>query len=180
MKILALFLLTFFPCFLMASDQSPYAGEESRSIKSLSQQEIESLRRGSGMGFAKLAELNHYPGPKHVLELAEHLMLSPSQVAATQSLFDEMQRNAVDLGDQILAAESRLDRAFETGSIHAQMLKSALLEIGELRARLRYVHLEAHIRQKLILKPEQVRKYDAVRGYQGVSHSHDKHSDRQH
>lgn len=180
MKKMALFCLVVIPCVSLASDQSPYAGEELRSIKSLSEQEIESLRRGSGMGFAKLAELNHYPGPKHVLEVADHLMLSPSQAAATQSLFDEMQRQAVALGEQLLAAEYELDEEFEKGSINPQMLKSALLEIGELRAMLRYVHLEAHIRQKLILSPEQVNKYDAVRGYQGSSHNHGEHSDAQH
>ena len=75
----------------LASDLSPYAGEELRSIKSLSSQEIDSLKSGQGMGFAKLAELNHYPGPKHVLELADDLGLTPVQVAETKVLFEEMQ-----------------------------------------------------------------------------------------
>lgn len=69
----------------LAAAQSPYAGEELRSIKSMSPQKIESLLSGRGMGFAKLAELNHYPGPKHVLELADDLDLTPSQVSETKS-----------------------------------------------------------------------------------------------
>jgi hypothetical protein len=176
MNKIALLFLCATPCLSVATDQSPYAGEELRSIKSLSEQEIESLQVGNGMGFAKLAELNHYPGPKHVLELADHLVLSPSQSASTQSLFDEMQRKAVSLGKQLLHAELRLDREFGKGSISPQMLKSALLEIGELRAQLRYVHLEAHLRQRQLLSPEQISKYDAVRGYhstsQGIKHKH--------
>jgi len=52
-------------------DHSPYAGQEKRSIKALSQAQIENFLSGAGMGFAKAAELNHYPGPKHVLELAD-------------------------------------------------------------------------------------------------------------
>lgn len=58
---------------------SPYAGEQSRSIKSLSQQETADYLSGKGMGFAKAAELNGYPGPGHVLELADKLALSPTQ-----------------------------------------------------------------------------------------------------
>ena len=44
-----------------AAQTSPYAGEETRAIKALSAQEVESLLGGKGMGFAKAAELNGYP-----------------------------------------------------------------------------------------------------------------------
>ena len=46
-----------------------YAGQQARSIKSLSDDEIAALRKGEGMGMAKAAELNGYPGPAHVLQL---------------------------------------------------------------------------------------------------------------
>ena len=48
---------------------SPYAGQESRRIKSLSEQDIAELRAGRGWGLAKAAELNGMPGPAHLLEL---------------------------------------------------------------------------------------------------------------
>jgi hypothetical protein len=63
----------------MAGDASPYRGEEVRNIKALSEQEIEAYLSGQGMGYAKAAELNSYPGPKHVLELARELGLTPAQ-----------------------------------------------------------------------------------------------------
>src|SRR5512140_1710908 len=50
---------------------SPYAGEEKREIKSLSADVIEQYNQGEGMGMAKAAELNHYPGPRHVLMAAD-------------------------------------------------------------------------------------------------------------
>ena len=50
-----------------ANPPSPYAGEERREIKSLSPQEIGDYLAGKGMGLAKAAELNGYPGPAHVL-----------------------------------------------------------------------------------------------------------------
>lgn len=60
-------------------NHSPYAGEENHNIKALSAQEVEGYLNGNGMGLSKVAELNHYPGPKHVLELSEKLELAPKQ-----------------------------------------------------------------------------------------------------
>lgn len=173
-------LLFMIPVTLLASEQAPYAGEEQRRIKSLSAQEIESLRNGSGMGLAKLAELNHFPGPKHVLEVAGELELSPSQLASTEALYEEMLADAVALGKDILLAESRLDQDFTEKIISSGTLESALLEIGTLRARLRYVHLEAHLRQQKLLTSEQIQKYDELRGYRGAAHDHSEHSKNHH
>ena len=52
---------------------SAYAGQQSREIKALSDQEVKDLQAGAGMGMAKAAELNRYPGPMHALELADQL-----------------------------------------------------------------------------------------------------------
>jgi hypothetical protein len=37
---------------------------------------VASLLKGDGMGFAKAAELNGYPGPAHVLSVAKELNLT--------------------------------------------------------------------------------------------------------
>ena len=58
------------------SASSPYAGQETRAIKALSPEDLEELRTGAGMGLAKAAELNGYPGPLHVLALAKELQLT--------------------------------------------------------------------------------------------------------
>ena len=65
-------------CFIaqVAFAQSPYAGMQARSIKALSEQQIADLKAGRGMGLALAAELNGYPGPAHVLEVADQLGLS--------------------------------------------------------------------------------------------------------
>jgi hypothetical protein len=62
-----------------AEPLSPYSGEERREIKALSKEEVNGYLSGDGMGFAKVAELNHHPGPRHVLELADQLQLSDEQ-----------------------------------------------------------------------------------------------------
>src|SRR5581483_6020910 len=58
---------------------SPYAGQQSREIKSLSDREIDGLKNARGLGLAKAAELNGYPGPMHVLELADALNITGDQ-----------------------------------------------------------------------------------------------------
>ena len=160
----------------LAGAESPYAGQELRSIKSMAPQDVEALKNGEGMGFAKLAELNQFPGPRHVLDLSQQLGLTPEQLAGTEALFAAMQRKAIALGHELLAAEAELDHAFENDDIDAEALEDALLAIGEIRARLRFVHLEAHLRQKALLTDEQVVLYDDLRGYGQNEIDHSEHS----
>jgi hypothetical protein len=75
---------------------SPYADEQDRDIKALSQQDVEGYLAGQGMGFAKAAELNGYAGPKHVLELASELSLTSEQRTHTEQLFASMQSHTQD------------------------------------------------------------------------------------
>ena len=63
---------------VLAAD-APYAGQQMRTIKALSDDDIAALRKGEGMGMAKAAELNGYPGPVHVLALAGQLGLTEAQ-----------------------------------------------------------------------------------------------------
>ena len=154
---------------------SPYAGQETRAIKALSQQEVEDYLKGKGLGYAKAAELNQYPGPAHVLEMAAKLTLTKEQTTQTQAIFDVMQTQASALGKQLVEKERELDRQFASGSINATSLKALLSDIGVLQAKIRYVHLNAHLEQKLLLSQQQVQLYDRLRGYgtsSGGGHNH--------
>ena len=166
MKMIFVLFVLALPQLVVAVPESPYFGQESRTIKSLSEQEIDALKNGDGMGFAKAAELNHYPGPSHVLELADELELTPSQRASTKDLYNDMRDNAVLLGQEILRAEEELDLLFSGRAVSAESLETTLLHIGQLRAKLRFVHLEAHVRQRGILSSHQADEYDNLRGYQ--------------
>jgi hypothetical protein len=64
--------------------QSPYSGMQTRSIKALSEQQVADLTAGRGMGLALAAELNGYPGPFHVLELADKLIFPLSNARASK------------------------------------------------------------------------------------------------
>jgi hypothetical protein len=52
-----------------AQSSRPYAGMQARAIKALSAEQIADLKAGRGLSLALAAELNGYPGPRHVLEL---------------------------------------------------------------------------------------------------------------
>jgi Spy/CpxP family protein refolding chaperone len=150
-----------------AGSATPYAGQEGRDIKALSPEEVADHLAGRGMGLAKAAELNGYPGPAHVLELAGPLGLSPEQRARTQALFERMQARAIALGRELVEAERALDRLFASRTVTVAALGPALARIGELQARLRQAHLEAHLEQTALLTAEQVAAYGRLRGYAG-------------
>ncbi|MCK6558429.1 hypothetical protein HUU39_24035 [candidate division KSB1 bacterium] len=144
---------------------SPYAGQQRRSLKALSPAEIQMYHEGHGMGLAKAAELNHYPGPKHVLELAQQLELSAAQSAQTQKAYDKMHAQAVRLGKLIVANEQALDSLFAAQKITASQLRTLVTAIATWQGELRLTHLQAHLEMKEILSSAQVAKYDELRGY---------------
>jgi len=144
---------------------SPYAGEEKREIKSLSQADVDELLRGGGWGLAKAAELNGMPGPSHVLDMASELGLSPEQIERTRGIRDAMRREAKALGERFVAEEAELEKRFRAGDIAEPELVAKISEIEALRSKLRTVHLSAHIEMTRVLSAEQVERYAARRGY---------------
>ncbi len=167
---------------LAQSGHSPYAGQETGVIKALSDDEIQAFLNGQGMGLAKAAELNHYPGPRHVLDMASQLDLSETQRAETQQIYDRMHQEAVRLGNLLMAKERELDRLFATNKIDAPMLQSVVQAIAQLQGELRITHLQAHVDMKHILSSDQIAQYDVLRGYRASgqtdapsTHQHGKH-----
>jgi Spy/CpxP family protein refolding chaperone len=171
MRILLPSLLLLSTCSL-AIAQSPYAGQQHRTIKSLSSERMAGLEAGRGLGYAKAAELNGYPGPKHVLELADELDLSETQRARTRELFEAMQERASALGRELIAAEAALDEAFARGDISSERLAELVAASARIEGDLRRAHLEAHLDQAALLDDEQVARYVRLRGYDRGGHEH--------
>jgi Spy/CpxP family protein refolding chaperone len=162
---LGLMLLAAVPA--LAETTAPYAGWQSRDIKALSAQQIDDLRAGRGMSLALAAELNGYPGPRHVLDLGAELDLSAAQRRAFEALFDEMQGEAQRLGAAILEQEAALDHAFRSGRAADSGLRDRLARLAALQGELRYTHLRTHLRALDLLTRQQVAQYNALRGYAG-------------
>lgn len=171
------------PLFAFAKDgHSPYSGQQMREIKALSPDDISDYLNGEGMGLAKAAELNHYPGPRHVLDLSSELNLSEEQRLKTEKIYNAMHESAVRLGRQIVEKEKELDALFSAGAINNKNLEELVWDIARLQGALRVVHLQAHLEMKQILTKEQIEKYDNLRGYSSVESpkSHDLHKHGKH
>jgi Spy/CpxP family protein refolding chaperone len=174
-RVLILFLVAFVPAAL-AQSQQPYAGLAGRSIKALSEQQIADLQAGRGMGLALAAELNGYPGPMHVLELADSLDLSDQQRAKMQELIAAMKAEAIPLGKRLVAQEAELDKAFASKTITALSLAAATEAIGATSAALRQTHLKYHLSTVEVLTSGQIERYSELRGYKvGMQHPHGRH-----
>jgi Spy/CpxP family protein refolding chaperone len=151
--------------------QTPYAGMQTRPIKTLSEQQVSDLSAGRGMGLAMAAELNGYPGPSHVLELADKLELSADQRDRVKALFDAMKAEAQPLGSRLIAQETELDKLFASRLITPASLKASTAAIAATQGELRETHLKYHLSTADILSASQMQKYAELRGYVG-SNSH--------
>lgn len=163
-----------------AQAQQPYAGFNLRPIKALSDQQVADLRAGRGMGMALAAELNGYPGPAHVLELAESLGLSEAQRTKMQELFEAMKAETVPLGEKLIAQEAELDRQFAGKTITQASLTTAMQAIGNAQAALRAAHLKYHLATSDVLTPLQVQRYAELRGYSNETQAAHQHGGHQH
>lgn len=165
---------------------SKYAGQESRTIKSLSEEDIAELNRGGGWGLAKAAELNGVPGPAHLLELKDQIPLRQEQVAAVTQIFQTMRDRAVEQGKHLISLERRLDEQFQKREVTDRSLYASLEQIAAARRELRFTHLRAHLEMSNILSEDQISRYNALRGYASqdpcahVPDGHDSKAWRQH
>ena len=144
---------------------NPYAGYRKRAIKALSPKETAGLQRGEGLGMALAAELNGYPGPRHILEFASELKLTDEERKAVETAFREMNAEARRLGARVIAAEAELDRMFASGRASKAELVMLTSAIGEMRGALRATHLRYHLTMRATLSQEQLRAYQELRGY---------------
>ena len=145
--------------------QSPYAGMQTRPIKALSEQQVADLKAGRGMGLALAAELNGYPGPAHLLELADRLDLSADQRSKLQELFASMKQEALPIGAKLLEQEAELDREFMSQTITPEGLKSSTAAIAATQGILRETHLKYHLSTAALVTQGQMQRYSELRGY---------------
>lgn len=150
---------------------SPYVAQLESAVRGLSEQEVRDLLAGAGAGYARTAELNGYPGPRHVLEMRAALDLTPDQVRRTDATFAAMQAEAKRLGAEIVERERALAARFAGHAVGTQDLATAVDSLARLYGRLRTTHLAAHLATTALLTDAQMARYNTLRGY-GVAHRH--------
>jgi hypothetical protein len=171
--------------FLKQSNQtarSPYLEQLDSPVRGLSAQEVDDLLNGRGAGYARTAELNNYPGPRHVLDMKQELDLSTDQVQQIQVAFEQMQAKAKQVGQEIIQREAQFSATFVNRTISETDLQEQTKALALLYGQLRAIHLEAHLKITPLLSVEQITTYNTLRGYTGVSgrpasdpHQHQNH-----
>lgn len=158
-------------------DASPYAEWKGEPLRALPPDQVASLREGDGMGYALAAELNGYPGPRHILELADELALDANQRWQVQDLHNRTSEAARTIGAQLLDAYAQLDGLFRAGAANPSLVSDASRNAAILEGQLRTVHLVAHVQARDILSPHQNQLYQELRGYAEDGHAHDGQGD---
>lgn len=146
---------------------TPYAGQQLRAISSLSDAEARGFLEGAGMGLARSAELNGYPGPMHVLELEAELKLTPEQRALVATAMANVKARLRELGARYVAAENSVDDAFRSGA-SADEIAARVRDAGGLLTEIRMAHLAAHLEITPHLTQMQRQRYAQLRGYTTV------------
>jgi hypothetical protein len=177
--ILTVLLLMTVPGLAQDPLNSPYRRQAETGLRGLDEKEIADLKAGTGMGLARAAELNSYPGPRHVIDAIEQgrLPASRDERERIQQVFNTMNGNAVSVGAKILAEEQQLEAGFRSATIAEPELHSRVARIAALQGELRAIHLSAHLATRRILSDTQIARYNELRGYTA---SQEKHDTRQH
>jgi len=145
-------------------------------VRGLSTQEVDDLLKGRGAGYARTAELNNYPGPRHLLDFAAPLDLAPSQIETLEGVFSDMQAKAQALGTDIVEAEAILSASFADTDISDESLNVQIRDLADLYGQLRVIHLQAHLRSRALLTYDQVTRYNELRGYDQAASNNESES----
>jgi len=144
---------------------SPYGAQLQSPVRGLSSQEVDDLLNGRGAGYARMAELNNYPGPRHVLDLEKELGLSSNQIQQIGVVFEQMQAEAKHIGTEVVQREGELSAAFAGKTISEAAMRTQSETLGQMYGALRATHLRAHLSITPLLSAEQITKYNMLRGY---------------
>ena len=139
---------------------TPGAGHDAEACERDFQQVVAD---GRGFGMAFVADRQGYPGPLHVMELADRLALTEDQKTRVRALLTAMFAESRPKGAALIAAELRLTELFASGRPDGASVRAAVADVERLRAKLRVLHLTTHLETRDVLTPEQRRLYHAAR-----------------
>jgi len=138
------------------------ASSEMRHHHSCLEEERASIERGEGFGMAMAADHAGYPGPRHVLDMASELHLTPDQRAGMEKIYAGMKEKALARGKELFEAEARLEQMFRDARPEAD-LREQSFRIDTIHAELRWIHLSAHLAAQKLLTPDQIALYSRLR-----------------
>jgi hypothetical protein len=101
--------------------------------------------------------------------------LTETQISHVTAIRDRMSAAALPLGAELIEGDRLLDQLFAQGRITPERLTAETAAVGQIQARLRAVHLTAHLETRALLSAEQVAPYNKLRSYDGSGGSDQDH-----
>ncbi|HVW15322.1 MAG TPA: hypothetical protein VHB54_15935 [Mucilaginibacter sp.] len=132
-------------------------------VKTLSDERYTMLVKGEDFDHMSLAgELNHYPLPDKALKYKVQLGLNPGQLTQLKAIAAGLQRKKVEMGQDIINNERKLDTLFKTrqaddGSIIFYTNRYGLY-LGEIRNAV----LQACYKTEAVLSEAQIKKLEGL------------------
>lgn len=120
------------------------------------------------------ALLEHFPDQTGLLlglNVFETVQNFPHDLQVLRSLADgapalkACDRTHPTIGERLIAAEKALESAFASGKVDESSLRRLLADAEGARSELRFIHLSQHYKTVLFLTPEQIKRYNILRGY---------------
>lgn len=121
---------------------------------------------GDEFGDGAMTDALGYPSPDTVLRVSDHLGLSDDQRASITRIRDAMFEDARALAPDYIRAETELEDLFASGRAGQAKVRALVNDIGALRTKLRFIHLDARLRMRLELTRDQLAVYRKLRGGQ--------------
>jgi Spy/CpxP family protein refolding chaperone len=114
--------------------------------------------------------------------MQQELNLSAEQSTQIEAVFQQMQAEAQQLGQEIVEREAQFSQSFANQTITEAELQAQTEELAQLYGHLRATHLQAHLQITPLLSAQQIARYNTLRGYTGApeqllpdSHQHQNH-----
>ena len=115
------------------------------------------------MGPVREAKLNHFPGPKHLLELASEVELHNAQAISIEEILLKMKSKSVAEGSGIVEPDCHLADRFASGQPSVAEARRIARYLGVMRDTLEGIHLLAHIESARELTGDLNEGYDRLR-----------------
>jgi Spy/CpxP family protein refolding chaperone len=114
----------------------------------------DALTKGDPMGTTLVAENNLYPAPQKVIAYKDQLGLTKDQIQKIAEIVSNTTFSAAVKGSEIIEAEEGLNQL-----MNDRTLRAKLERIGILRADYSLLHLQAYVKIKKVLTPNQYERY---------------------
>ena len=126
---------------------------------SLTKEEVNAYLTGGSLDFVRVANINHFPSPKRVMQIKGLLNLNRAQDNRTTISYKLMRKYAIKTGRKIVRKESQLNHLFQQADVDLSAVKKLVHELAILKGELRFIHLKARVSQKNYLTNEQISTY---------------------